>query len=271
MTDKFAFMVDCETLGTDPGCPVVGVAAVVFDPSSPFDPEAVADEDKFESYCSLESAMAAGLTPSPGSILFWMEQPDAARKRVFGAAGETRKDLKNMLSELAFFMSRRAPAYGISLADAPIWSHGKDFDPKVLQAAYDAVGQRVPWNFRHSMDTRTAFRLAGVEYKGKAHTPLEDCLAQCAAVCEAISRLGLGAGLAGLRVDVDALAQHIRTVDGENSLGAGRLAEEIVAFLEAPGTGDGGIAAADRGRKRSAVAFGAEVEDGFAFGGSRWP
>ena len=115
---------------------------------------------------------------------------------VFGAAGETRKDLKNMLSELAFFMSRRAPAYGISLADAPIWSHGKDFDPKVLQAAYDAVGQRVPWNFRHSMDTRTAFRLAGVEYKGKAHTPLEDCLAQCAAVCEAISRLGLGAGLA---------------------------------------------------------------------------
>lgn len=34
--------------------------------------------------------------------------------------------------------------------------------------------------------------------------------------------------------DVDALAQYIRSIDGQNSLGAGALAERIVEWMEAP-------------------------------------
>lgn len=42
----------------------------------------------------------------------------------------------------------------------------------------------------------------------------------------------------GDRIDVDALAQEIRRVDGDNSLGAGALAEKIVAYLAAASHAD---------------------------------
>lgn len=176
-------MVDTETLGTSPGCAILSIGAVAFDPMTPWNPvtgQDMANEHRFVRLVSLESCLDAGLGMEPGTLRFWLSQDKEAINEAFGGT----IPLFEALSELTSWLTSLCPGSDTA-TDARIWSHGATFDPPILAAAYDAVGIDVPWNFRNMRDTRTIFEAAGISYKGTHHTVIEDCLQQAEKVCEA--------------------------------------------------------------------------------------
>jgi len=176
-------MVDTETLGTDPGCVILSIGAIVFDPHAPWDlvnGQEAANRHRFLSLVSLESCLEAGLRVEAGSLRFWLAQEKAAVDEAF--AGTT--PLRQALSDFTDWLAALCPG-----TDAPtgacIWAHGATFDPPILAAAYKAVGLEPPWDFRKIRDTRTIFEAAGVHHRGRHHTVITDCLQQAEKVCEA--------------------------------------------------------------------------------------
>lgn len=182
-------MVDTETLGTKPGCAILAIGAMAFDPRKPWNivtGQEIAEKHRFMQTVSLESCVDAGLVIEPGSLRFWLEQPEAAQKEAFSGT----EHLRVALSLFEYWFSRLPCGPG----GINLWSHGAPFDPPILARAYELFpGERVPWDFRKLRDTRTAFEIAGLEYKGKHHTVIRDCLDQCEKVCEAYGILGLHA------------------------------------------------------------------------------
>lgn len=65
----------------------------------------------------------------------------------------------------------------------------------------------------------------GGPYQGLA---ARECLSAMQQAADAIQSLR---AQGGVTIDVDALAQEIRRLDGDNSLGAGQLAEALMPFL----------------------------------------
>lgn len=189
MTDKTPdIMADCETLGTKPGCAVLAIGAVVFDPRAPWDTvmgQQTATENRFVSLVSLESCLEAGLFMEPGALRFWLRQDKAAIDEAF--SGTT--PLREALEAFTEWMVQVAPGEGTPTS-ARIWAHGATFDPPILAAAYSAVGMEAPWDFRKVRDTRTIFDAANVSYRGTHHTVISDCLQQAEKVCEAYAILG---------------------------------------------------------------------------------
>ncbi|KAB7788013.1 3'-5' exonuclease [Methylorubrum populi] len=179
-------MVDIETLGTAPGSAILSIGAVAFDPFT----EVLGEEAEW--HISLHSCTAAGLTMDPSTLLWWLEQSDAARAATFKGRGAGNR-LLFVLQEFSGWLSSVRSLY------APrIWAHGASFDPILLDAAYRAVGEKAPWDFRDLRDTRTIFDLAGIsslaEYRcanDVHHSALSDAKVQARAVGDAYRLLGL--------------------------------------------------------------------------------
>jgi len=180
-------MVDIETLGTAPGSAILSIGAVVFDP--------FAEElgQTFEANIDLASCFAAGLSADPNTLIWWMEQSDAARRAAFLADDEV--NLRDGLVGLVDYLGQVARHKGLGLR---LWSHGANFDPILLEAAYRAIQHETPWQFRDVRDTRTIFDLAGIGslsgYRCATDVPhqaLSDAKVQARAVMETYRVLGL--------------------------------------------------------------------------------
>lgn len=179
-------MLDLETLGTAPGCAILAIGALAYHPRKPWEAgfgQNISLLHRFVRPVSLESCLAAGLAVEAGSLRFWLRQPREAQDAAF--CGEA-----SLAEAAADFIDwfRNLPSGG---AEVNVWAHGATFDPGILARAFEAVGLGVPWEFRRVRDTRTAFDMAGINYKGTHHTVEQDCLAQCEKVCEAYGKIGL--------------------------------------------------------------------------------
>ena len=172
-------MIDIETMGTAPGSAIVSLGAVVFDPL------AGTLGETFYQVTSLDSCLEAGLTTEAGTILWWMQQSDAARAQL------TAPDAQPLIPALSDFTSWWQHQGGQF-----IWGHGANFDEPLLSAAYRAVGAAPPWKFWDARCTRTIFALTGERpdrAKGTHHNALDDAKAQAEAVCRAYKKLGIRA------------------------------------------------------------------------------
>jgi hypothetical protein len=171
MTDRV--MVDLETLGTEPGAAILSVGAVRFGPHG------VAD-DEFERSVSLESCQAADLHIDADTLEWWLGQDDAVTDVLTGG-----DDLADVLADFAAY-------YGN--ADE-IWAYSPSFDCAMLAAAYDAVGQDVPWHYSEERDARTLRNLPlwpeGIEREGAEHDALADARYQARCTGKALHRLGV--------------------------------------------------------------------------------
>lgn len=165
MSSKLHVMLDLETLGTKPGCPIVSIGACTFDR------EGVGDY--FYRKIDISST---NLKAEPETIKWWLKQSAEAREAFEGGIPH-----KRATDEFKVWWLDNGCRY--------VWSHGASFDPPVLTAAIDIA----PWKFWDIRDTRTLYELAGIQpdrKTGTAHNALDDAINQAKAAIGAINKLG---------------------------------------------------------------------------------
>lgn len=193
-------MLDLETWGTAPGCDIRSIGACIFDPGRGTVADAGAGGKQFTQsfYVATQDGCARGLTRNPQTVQWWSEQSDAAK-----AAFTDPVDLVDGLRRFSDWLWNVAECPNLAgeamPADIRIWSHGANFDPPILAAAYEACGLPVPWHYRAPRDTRTIFEAAGMDphrcldmfTTGTHHHALDDAICQARAVCAAYKALGI--------------------------------------------------------------------------------
>lgn len=158
-------MVDLETLGREPGAVIVSIGAVKFDPME----ETLGHN--FYSPIVIQSCLDAGLVVDGATVQWWMERPNDVRHALF------RPDPLPLRVGLATFAKFYAGC-------ECIWSHGSTFDIPILEAAYRALREELPWSSRNIRDTRTLFSLIprsvcnSIPWEGPEHHALYDAIRQ---------------------------------------------------------------------------------------------
>jgi len=171
-------MIDLETMGNAHNAAIVAIGACEFDPMTGEIGRC------FHERVSLEASVAAGLKMDVSTVLWWMQQSDAARS-IFGCGGGT---LSRVLEQFSVFCD----------SDAQVWGNGATFDITILESAYSAVGLRAPWKFWNVRDVRTVVelgRMLGLPYHkatpfdGIAHNALDDAKHQAKYVSQYIASM----------------------------------------------------------------------------------
>lgn len=162
-------MIDIETLGTGPGCVVLSIGAVRFDADGPTEE------------CSVSVSMAdcqrEDLEIDAETLEWWLTQDAAAREQLCGGT-----ELEQALLTLTSFVSG---------ADE-VWANSPKFDCGILEAAYEAVGVAVPWEYYQLRDFRTLSELPvapELEQDGVAHDALDDARYQARVAAATLERL----------------------------------------------------------------------------------
>jgi len=164
-------MLDIETLGIEPGAAILSIGACTFDT------EGVGET--FEVSVDLESCQARGLKIDADTLQWWLTQDEAARDVLTGGAA-----LPTALSELRHFLDTND--YD------ELWANSPKFDMAHLEAAYDALGWMVPWDFYELRDVRTVQALPGaveIEQDGTTHDALDDAVYQAREVAATLRAL----------------------------------------------------------------------------------
>ena len=125
-------MIDLETMGTRPDAAIVAIGAVAFDPGT--------GQLGARLYLpgSLASSLAANGSMDADTVLWWMQQDEAARRELYRA---DREPLPATLADLAEWLTLHCgPADKLR-----VWGNGAGFDNVLLRGAYQRCGQVVPW------------------------------------------------------------------------------------------------------------------------------
>ena len=114
-------MLDLETMGTRPNAAIVAIGACEFDPHGEG-----THPDSHYVQVGLESSVQMGLKIDTSTILWWMQQSDAARQQTFG--GNERWPLGDAVWRFSKFVSARGK-------DVAIWGNGATFDNVIIRSA----------------------------------------------------------------------------------------------------------------------------------------
>ena len=170
-------MLDIETLGTRPGCVILTLGAVKFNPFS-------LDAPGPGLYVrpDVDEQIAKGREVQEDTMLWWMQQAEDVREEALGEDG--RITVEEMYRQLNRFL----------VGSNNIWCQGPAFDMVIIENLYRQYGWPTPWQFWQIRDSRTLFGVHGdPRVKGKVglHNALEDCVSQATAVQQVYNKLGL--------------------------------------------------------------------------------
>lgn len=179
-------MIDIETLGTKPGCVILSIGAVAFDPLQKYD-EGFKYSDYNVFYCNLTifDQLLSGLTIEQGTVDWWkIQSPEAV-----GAL--TDPDPISLYSGIGRLISWFDSLGGDR---GKVWANSPDFDLAIIEKASEIINfNRIPWSFRDKADLRTIKHIAQLKLKpgdeiaypvrhGTHHNALDDCFHQIAVV-----------------------------------------------------------------------------------------
>jgi len=155
-------MVDLETMGQNPGCSVISLAAVHFNI------ETGETGKEFYHTISLQSNFSAGLLPEPDTILWWMQQSNEAR-----AVFDNTSQQLHIAQALILFQSFVNDSHSL-------WGNGARFDLGILTEAYRKVYLKPSWDPKKELDVRTLVDFypeikATMPFTGTRHNALDDC------------------------------------------------------------------------------------------------
>lgn len=168
-------MIDLETLGTNPDCPVISIGAVFFDKTGL----------KSEFYINLDvdKQINDGRRMTADTFKWWMSQTDGA-KRVFKEKPTT---VSKGLSEFVEFVKK-----GASVKRVKPWGNGSTFDISILEDLFEEYEIKVPWLFYNIRDMRTfkeyVYDGKDMKFEGTAHNALDDAKQQANVVIEGLKR-----------------------------------------------------------------------------------
>jgi DNA polymerase III epsilon subunit-like protein len=157
-------MLDIETMGTDSFSSIISIGALEFDIET-------GDTGKeFYVNIDLQSCIDSGLTISAGTVMWWLQQNEQARKDLVD-----RKvvHIKTALLMFDAFCDKKHN----------VWGNSARFDCGLLQNAYNKVALPIPWNYWNERCVRTLVSLKpeikkSYIFKGTAHNALHDCYHQ---------------------------------------------------------------------------------------------
>ncbi len=166
---------DLETLGTNGDAVVVSIGAIMFDA------ENIA-ENGFYAVLDIDDQVARGRKLNPGTVKWWMQQSEAAR-RVFTEKG---RPVISVLDDFRAYVGYNEPGEGVKM-----WGNGADFDCVILGSLHDTFGMKKPWSYSNNRCFRTLKNIAQLEVglgtpprEGVHHNALHDAVyqAKCAQV-----------------------------------------------------------------------------------------
>jgi hypothetical protein len=164
-------MVDLETRGNKPGCAILSIGAVAFDPVA----QAI-DDEGFYRVVSRKSCKVAKLHEDPDTMAWWEKQSASAQVVLAESEAKGAMSLKEALLDLNLYLTSFGPAKKIR-----IWGNGADFDNAILCLCYQAAGVQMPWDFWNNRCFRTFKNLAPhikVGRSGTYHNALDDARTQ---------------------------------------------------------------------------------------------
>ena len=167
---KTHVMVDLETMGTSPNSAIISIGAVAFNLMLGINPLSI--QHNFYAQISLQSCIDAGLVMDPSTVLWWLQQSDAAR----GAFKDNAKALP--LPEVLKLFTEWFNAIPGTQKEKFLWGNGSDFDNVILANAYRACKMEIPWRYSNNRCFRT-LREDNPEIEkpdniGTAHNALDD-------------------------------------------------------------------------------------------------
>lgn len=182
-------MLDLETMGTKVTAPIVAIGAVEFDRTN--------GNALSQLYwkINLASAVECGAVIEPDTVLWWLQQSDAARAQLTGAGIQ----MATALVHFDEWLSRLRMTKGVCCNGADggvrIWGDGAHFDNALLKAAYERHGLRVPWTYKENACYRTMkdLRPDVVVDRGPylEHHALDDAIHQAKHLSAILKALGL--------------------------------------------------------------------------------
>ena len=170
-------MLDLETLGTRPGCVILTIGAVLFDPYSLKEPG-----PGIYMRVDADEQIAKGREVQEDTLQWWMNQAEDIREEALGEEG--RVSVEQMYRELN----------KICVGVTNIWAQGPVFDIAILENIYRQYGWPTPWQFWQISDSRTLFKTHGdPRVKGREghHNALADCVYQAQGVQQIYKNLGI--------------------------------------------------------------------------------
>lgn len=188
--NKNHYMLDLETLGKKPGCVILSIGVIKFDPITGTQGES------FYREINQESCLDLGLTIDPATVKWWGKQAGAAydlieRTRTGG------HDITTALWDLHDFITDNP---NTPLCDSLerekntfLWANSPSFDCAIIGHAFDKAGIARPWAFYNEQDCRTLVELGrtlGIDPKktmpftGTPHNALDDAIHQATYISE---------------------------------------------------------------------------------------
>lgn len=136
------FVLDIETLGTRPGCPILSIGAVKMY-------NGILERQQ-EFFASLGSNVRLGLNEIGVETLRWWEEKHPEQFRRLQANSENR-ELSDALEDLNQFCNPIVQRIALHY----YWSKHPHFDFPILEAAYEAIGKPPPWKYWQIRDIAT--------------------------------------------------------------------------------------------------------------------
>lgn len=179
-------MLDIETLGRKPFCPLLSIGACSFRMTGDVPPTEVDGDanlltnvivDVFYQAVTLESCLELGMKPDADTLAWWMglqesSPSEAARRQLFADPQAVKLPLA--LDAFTTWLNSRP---------LQLWGNSARFDLGILEASYNVCGKELPWSFRNERCYRTVKNLPGardVELVrfGTFHNGLDDAISQ---------------------------------------------------------------------------------------------
>jgi len=159
MSEPTRLMLDIETLGTEPGCAICSIGAVVFST------DGLSDRETWS--VDIASCQSLGMRIDAETLHWWLDQSPTVRELRGG------EELPQVLHEFAGF-TREADA-------DEIWANSPSFDCEILADAYGRVDIEQPWDYWDERCFRTLKNLPGaadIDRQGDHHDALDDAAHQ---------------------------------------------------------------------------------------------
>lgn len=153
-------MIDIETMGRTPGCPVMSIGAVYFNMDGSIG-------DEFYSSMGF-NGLSVGKVDSE-TARWWSEQSTDAKLSLISGS-----DIPlNVAIELSSFIKN----------DVKVWGNGSVFDISILDKWYEMLGIDSPWSFWNVRDVRTVVDVMKInprefDFCGVKHNALDDAIHQ---------------------------------------------------------------------------------------------
>lgn len=133
-------MIDLETMGRRADAAIVSIGAVFFDEHT----GQLGRE--FYRAINLATAVENGGTMDPGTVMFWLGQPDEARNAIRFSTYHIHEALTDFL---AFVEQEKATSY------LRVWGNSPRFDCEKLDNALRGCGYSAPWKYYNERCYRT--------------------------------------------------------------------------------------------------------------------